>query len=127
MIKHDVSHFPTILVFNTTEKDKTSVALIKNGSVKISEKSRRAQELQSIVEELIDNNHIEIGEIKAVAVLEGPGSYTGIRIGATTGNTLHWLYRMPVIVIPGTDISEAAERLMSGEEFDVTTYFSPRD
>lgn len=66
-------------------------------------------------------------DIKAIAVLTGPGSFTGIRIGIASANTLHWLYRCPLIEVPSENLDEAVEQLQAGEEFTVTRYLVPRD
>lgn len=127
MTTHDVSHFPKILVINSTAKDQTAVALIDRGKASFCEQEKPAQDLQLMIKQLLDENSTKASEIKAVAILEGPGSYTGIRIGAAAANTIHWLYRLPVIVLPGTDIKQAVRQLIAGEQFAVTTNFSPRN
>lgn len=49
------------------------------------------------VEEALKQANIKPGEIDAIAVAEGPGSYTGVRIGVTIAKTLAWTLKIPIL------------------------------
>ena len=53
MTKQETSSFQKILVFNTTSRDQTSVALVVNGKVKKLVEPVRAQDLQKLTDELL--------------------------------------------------------------------------
>ncbi len=46
---------------------------------------------------------IRLGEINAIAVALGPGSFTGLRIGISTAKTLAWANRIRILGIPTLD------------------------
>ena len=111
MMKHATSSFQTILVFDTTGRDQTSVALIGAGEAKKLVAPARAQDLQKLTDDLLKSAHTEISSIDAVAVLTGPGSYTGTRMGVATANTLGWLLDKPIIELEGDSFESALETL----------------
>ena len=161
MTKRETSHFPTILVFNTTERNKTGVALVvgkkinhpaakpsgydqmkdcliymfhleqlgrdeprrhprgrangvftKNQITKLIELVR-AQDLQKLTDQLLALVKIPITEIDAVAVLTGPGSYTGTRMGVAAANTLGWWLEKPIIELAGDSLDTALKTLQN--------------
>nr|WP_044206518.1 tRNA (adenosine(37)-N6)-threonylcarbamoyltransferase complex dimerization subunit type 1 TsaB [Flammeovirga sp. OC4] len=53
--------------------------------------------LAVMIQNVTDNAGIEMSELKAVAVSEGPGSYTGLRIGASTAKGLCYTLDIPLM------------------------------
>ncbi|MFC6040349.1 tRNA (adenosine(37)-N6)-threonylcarbamoyltransferase complex dimerization subunit type 1 TsaB [Paenisporosarcina macmurdoensis] len=49
------------------------------------------------VEEVLKQANINPRDIDAIAVAEGPGSYTGVRIGVTIAKTLAWTLKVPLV------------------------------
>lgn len=56
--------------------------------------------LPSTVGQLLDNLEIRMEQLEAVGVSEGPGSYTGLRIGASVAKGLSYALGKPLISIP---------------------------
>ena len=71
----------------------------------------RAEELLGIVSEMLDSTGIQKNSIGLVAVSNGPGSYTGIRIGIATAIGLKHALNIPVV---GVDTLEAMAKWASG-------------
>lgn len=76
-----------------------SVALIEDDQL-IAEyttgnKLTHSQTLLPMLDEVIKRTSFEIEDIDAVVVAKGPGSFTGLRIGAATAKGLgwHWINR----------------------------------
>jgi tRNA threonylcarbamoyladenosine biosynthesis protein TsaB len=58
-----------------------------------------ASQLNVFIEQLLDELAIPLNEIDAVSVSKGPGSYTGLRIGASTAKGLCYSLGKPLIAI----------------------------
>lgn len=55
--------------------------------------------LPSIVKEMLKNCDFELNKVDAFAVSSGPGSYTGLRIGATTAKGMAFSLSKPLISV----------------------------
>ena len=51
------------------------------------------------IQELLQNNYISLDDIKEVVVVNGPGSFTGVRIGVTIAKTLSYTLNIPIYSI----------------------------
>lgn len=51
------------------------------------------------IEEMMSVKNISVDEINKIVVVNGPGSFTGIRIGLTIAKTLAWAKKIPIIPI----------------------------
>ena len=73
-----------------------------------SEGSNHARLLPRYIEQLLQSAQHNGWTIDAVAVSEGPGSYTGLRIGTSTAKGLCYGLHIPLIPIPTLQIIAAA-------------------
>ncbi|MGB0428083.1 MAG: tRNA (adenosine(37)-N6)-threonylcarbamoyltransferase complex dimerization subunit type 1 TsaB [Flavobacteriales bacterium] len=81
-----------------------SVALSKHGvfcdeRIKKSPKPAHGELLLKLIQELLDANNISQNELSAIAFSVGPGSFTGLRIGAATAKGLAFALNIPLIGI----------------------------
>lgn len=78
-----------------------SVALHKDGELiglrEIEETGAHAQKLMDLIDSVLAEQKLEIKELSAIAVSEGPGSYTGLRIGVSTAKGLAFSGDLPLI------------------------------
>jgi tRNA threonylcarbamoyladenosine biosynthesis protein TsaB len=81
-----------------------SVALSCNGQLlslrESSVKNAHSSVLTVFIEECFKSGGIKPSEIDAIAVSEGPGSYTGLRIGVATAKGLCYALDKSLIAIP---------------------------
>jgi len=81
-----------------------SVALSENGKLlqlkEIQEDGySHGENLNLFIEEVCLKQGIKLGDLTAVSVASGPGSYTGLRIGAATAKSLCYALDIPLIAI----------------------------
>ena len=95
---------PTILNIDTATSA-CSVALSHNGQLLSIANSAignsHSAVLTTLIEEVLSNSATSISNIDAIAVNEGPGSYTGLRIGVSTAKGLCYALDKPLIAISG--------------------------
>ncbi|MFS0577040.1 tRNA (adenosine(37)-N6)-threonylcarbamoyltransferase complex dimerization subunit type 1 TsaB [Sporosarcina sp. 179-K 3D1 HS] len=86
-----------------TSNTPLSIALVKDGEVLIEESATlpvtHSLRAMPVIEELFAKAKLEPGTIDRIAVSEGPGSYTGVRIGVTIAKTLAWTLNKPLVGI----------------------------
>lgn len=113
MIKSEDSHFPIILLLDSSARDETKLALIINGTAKELFSQSRAQELPKLIEELLGREAIPYQKIRSLAVVTRGESLTGVRIGVAITNTLAWLWKIPILPIKKPGFEQAIHTLIS--------------
>ena len=102
-----------------TSTDACSAAVTENGQLLTNEegqalaflspeKSEHARELAVMAEDLVACTHAMGKKVQAVAVSAGPGSYTGLRIGASTAKGIAYGLQVPLVAIPTLQIMAAS-------------------
>lgn len=96
-----------------------SVGLAVNGalvSLRESDSNRNhASELAMYIDEILEENDLRGDDLDAVAVGSGPGSYTGLRIGAATAKGICYSLSIPLIAVD----SLKAMAMLALEEYNV--------
>lgn len=69
----------------------------------INYKKTHSQTLLPMIDAIVSMIEIELSEIDAIAVAAGPGSFTGLRIGASTAKGLGLALNKPIISVPTVD------------------------
>nr|WP_315244478.1 tRNA (adenosine(37)-N6)-threonylcarbamoyltransferase complex dimerization subunit type 1 TsaB [uncultured Flavobacterium sp.] len=92
-----------ILNIETATKN-CSVSIAKNGETIIckeiaEEGYSHAEKLHVFIEEIIIETGISVHDLAAVAVSQGPGSYTGLRIGVSAAKGLCFALNIPLIAV----------------------------
>lgn len=94
---------PFILNIETATKN-CSVSIAKNGETivckEIAEEGySHAEKLHVFIEDVISEAGISVQDLIAIAVSQGPGSYTGLRIGVSAAKGLCYALNIPLIAI----------------------------
>lgn len=92
-----------ILNIETSTKN-CSVALASEGKVILSKEIAEigyshAEKLHVFLEELLKETELSFKDINAIAVSQGPGSYTGLRIGVSAAKGLCYALDIPLIAV----------------------------
>lgn len=92
------------LYIDTSEINTVKISV---GKFKKSSKSKmfRSQMILPLIENVLRENKLTFTDITEITVNTGPGSFTGLRVGATVANALGYLLDIPVngkkaLVIP---------------------------
>ena len=94
-----------------TSQTPLSVAVVKDDQVlaeyKSSIKITHSIGTMPAIEELLKKVDIQPSELDAIAVANGPGSYTGVRIGVTIAKTLAWTLNIPIFSVSSLQLLAA--------------------
>jgi len=85
--------------------------------------SNHAALLPRFIDELLHEAKQHAWQADAVAVSEGPGSYTGLRIGVSTAKGLCYGWNVPLIAVPTLDI--LTQSFLSSHPSPITYNLSP--
>ncbi|MBQ3123031.1 MAG: tRNA (adenosine(37)-N6)-threonylcarbamoyltransferase complex dimerization subunit type 1 TsaB [Firmicutes bacterium] len=106
-----------ILAIETTGPH-CSVALINetgHGAARVSQGTlNHLTNLTPMIKEILEYYQVEVGDLKAIAVSQGPGSFTGIRIGVTTARALCQAKNIPAIAVPTLESFAYADKNYKG-------------
>lgn len=69
---------------------------------------RHAREVLSLVDAVLGDSGLPLTALSAVAVINGPGSFTGLRIGTTAAQGLAFSAGLPVLPVSSLDLLAAA-------------------
>ena len=78
---------------------KALIGIDINGKVGFSEldaNSKHSENMLPAIEKVMDNVGVSLSDNDTYAVVIGPGSFTGIRIGVTIGKTMAFLLNVPI-------------------------------
>lgn len=105
-----------------------SVALHKNEElldcIESTEPNVHGEKLAVFIDEILMKNSLVPADLSAVAVSEGPGSYTGLRIGVSVAKGMCYALNIPLISIDTLRSLAFAMHLMQ-TNFDTNTVFLP--
>lgn len=80
-----------------------AVAVYSDGVIlaaqSVNNKKTHSQTLLPMIKEMMEHSGLGLGDIDAVAIAQGPGSFTGLRIGAATVKGLCLAINKPVIPV----------------------------
>ena len=71
------------------------------------------------IEKFLNNNDVEIKNLNAMIVYEGPGSFTGLRIGITVANSIAYSLDIPVSASGGLNWAQQAIDKIDSKKFTV--------
>ena len=84
----------------------------------VTEQKRTSEVLLPILDEMLDERGLTLPELDFMAVVTGPGSFTGIRIGVNTVKTFSYVHGTPIVAIDAlkkltyNDIGDGAEQII---------------
>lgn len=114
-----------------TATDVCSVALFDDarlvGLGEVLRPRAHAALLAPLVRDVLAQADRTTDDVTAVAVSAGPGSYTGLRIGASTAKGLAWVNGAALVTVPSLEaLAVGAQDVLAGGDLLVTAFRSRR-
>lgn len=85
-----------------------SVAVIEDNKLiceyTINTKKTHSQKLMLMIENMLKISDININEMDMIAVCEGPGSFTGLRIGMSTAKAISHVNKLPIVGVNSLEL-----------------------
>jgi tRNA threonylcarbamoyladenosine biosynthesis protein TsaB len=120
----------SLLLNIDTAVENAIISIAKNGEI-LEEAVNREQKdhgafLQPAIQSISKKTGIRLSELDAIAVVAGPGSYTGLRVGMATAKGLCYALNKPLITIGSLKVLawQAIQQLPVGQN-DFPTLYCP--
>jgi len=88
-----------------TDKPESEIGIFKSGKQIAYEEwaahRQLAETIHKKIEELLESQSLELRDLNGVICFSGPGSFTGLRIGASVANAIAYSLEIPVIGVNG--------------------------
>lgn len=101
-----------------TSNSPLAIALVKDDNILIEETSNlkinHSLTAMPTVQELMAKAKVAPAQLTHIAVSEGPGSYTGVRIGLTVAKTLAWSLKIPLHMVSSLKVLAANGQFFDG-------------
>lgn len=91
-----------------TSIDIASICLAQNEDILLSAQNENMKDhaawLQPAIAVMMETSGLSINKLEAVAITNGPGSYTGLRVGLSTAKGICYTLKIPLITIGTLEI-----------------------
>lgn len=75
-----------------------------------------AETIHGKIKAMLDDQKLQLADLEGIAIYQGPGSFTGLRIGFSVANALADSLNIPIVASMGDDwIEQSISELMSGK------------
>lgn len=78
-----------------------------------------AETIHARIDTVLKTQNRELQDVQGIVCYEGPGSFTGLRIGLTVANALAYSNHIPIVAVPDNNetlwIGYGVQRLLAGE------------
>jgi tRNA threonylcarbamoyladenosine biosynthesis protein TsaB len=110
-----------IILTLRTDKPEAEIGLFDNNTQLIYETWQAHRQLAETIhrklETLLEQHGKKWSDIEGIVAYQGPGSFTGLRIGLAVANALASSYKASIIATTGEDWTQAGiNKLLSGED-----------
>ena len=86
--------------------------------VQIETGNKLSEALLSLIEDILANRSLRFSDLTGLVIASGPGSFTGLRIGAATLNALAYALEIPIVGVDDSEnwLNQGLERLSLKED-----------
>ena len=91
-----------------TSSNATSIAVIEDNKLiceyTVNTKTTHSQKLMPMIENMLKISEINVNDMDMIAICQGPGSFTGLRIGMATAKALSHVNNLPIIGVNSLEL-----------------------
>ena len=91
-----------------TSSNATSIAVIEDNKLiceyTINTKTTHSQKLMPMIENMLKISEINVNDMDMIAICQGPGSFTGLRIGMATAKALSHVNNLPIVGVNSLEL-----------------------
>ncbi len=102
-------------LFISTYNNLITIGLLYDGQIKIKKEQEshhgHSIYLVPLIDDIIKENKITVNDLNEIIVVNGPGSFTGIRLGITVAKTLAYTLNIPIKTITSIEALAASIKL----------------
>lgn len=102
------------ILFIDTSSFFINVAIISNNNVLIKVQKEVKNDMSSlilpIIRDCFNSVDFELEDIDKIYVVNGPGSFTGVRVGVSIAKTIAWGFNIPIIPISSLELLATTNR-----------------
>ncbi len=100
-----------LIITIRTDKPEAEVRLFDDGTqiARDSWEAHRqlAETIHARIDALLASKNVKLADVEGIVAYQGPGSFTGLRIGLTVANTLAYALSVPIVGQMGSDWMQA--------------------
>src|SRR5574344_2582801 len=102
-----------ISLFISTATKKIVVAIVKDNNIisyfKEDNNNTLSELIQTIIDDTFKKVNLTLNDVDSIYVVNGPGSFTGIRIGVTIAKVLTWSLKLRIVTISSLEMLSATD------------------
>ena len=87
----DTASEPSVIAFATTRK------VLAESTV--ADRKRLSEELLGRIDQLSQASGVKLADLSAIGIVNGPGPFTALRIGAAVANALGYAHKLPLVPV----------------------------
>lgn len=113
-----------IILALRTDKPEAELGIFDDGKkidyIKWQAHRELAETIHAKIDKILNKSSKSLSDIGGVVCFEGPGSFTGLRIGLSVANALAYANSIPIVAAGGEDwASQGIEKLLAGKNDNV--------
>ena len=91
-----------------TSSNATSIAVIEDNKLiceyTVNTKTTHSQKLMPMIENMLKISEVNVNHMDIIAICQGPGSFTGLRIGMATAKALSHVNNLPIVGVNSLEL-----------------------
>jgi len=118
MSKIKGEYMSKVLIINTIDRNSIELGIYQKDELRCYnfETELQSEDLLLAIEGILRKEKLKLQDIKKILVNQGPGSYTGVRVGVTVANTLGWSLNIPVFGYKEGELEIALAKIAKSKE-----------